>query len=1654
VPQDLTRETKYAEHTEPGGSNYRELLLRLPAPEGEPGDVTLAGEENGGTPANLVYPEGTFVTGHWAEPNVVAHLRVKDDVSANGERILRVEEIQSDWHQGGKTRGYSPETGGVPDGPMKDSWHEFALKRVLQMAVEEGYDRVEIVGGDRQAARYDLSKQIDHISFNRLNRGEADERVAIIAVAKNKDRVIDKDLRPDELREAVGEELAQRILDQPAGRGELSGLDLMVGGKGMKAFYDEKIPGFLNRYLKPFGVKVEASELGHSVRITPELAESVLSKGQPLYQDGMGQAKASVEFLADNRAIIRALENPDVSSAIHELGHVFRRDLEGPDLAIAEEWAGVRDGKWGVESEEKFTRGFERYMRDGQAPTEGLRGVFEQFKTWLTDIYRSLKGSPVDVQISPEMRQVFDRLLGGETQQTSAEAPTVPIGAVKPAAPEAPAAAPAAPPSRPPTKPPKLNRVWKAGVNSGEVVFASETQRDLFDIGAELRRSMTIRGKTSDRPARDIAPLIDELATRLKVSPEKVRQMALGVRADVSAQMKGMRNGDARTVTDQSSVDGIEEQLRKRLEDTVGVAELPIPGAGVTVTVGGASRTGGPDGPGASAAPDVRFAPEQEQAYQASKALGPKESTWSRVKDIAASAWHKATRPYEHLERGARHAEFFEDLKELEVRRGVASDKAIANMKGLLAGFSKEQYDLFNRKVVLDDLAEELARREARNAGSGKLFPDVDPASTDLAFKFDPATLAEAKKRVDAAVAADPRVAESIGLRKALWRKVTDDYLAAARDAIGFEPPMNRQNYFRNIVLDNLDAKRTQAVFQDAIGFHATTNDPFTKRREATNRNYLSDYVRAEHEALSLMLQRTREFEILRDIERRYNIGSELRATHHGSWQDHIPEGYVAWQPKPGRQFYEALTVPETYMRELMIQGSDPRAAIPVDELQKVLAAGRKNHEWVVPEEIAKTLDDLEADPQVVGVRKAVRLWKKFMLQGPHRFVKYNIRNVSGDADGLLAANPKAVAEVPAAAKDLYNFLYRGGAPSKELKRWVELGGMQDLFRGAELGTDVAGLKQFRHFFDKKPLAEYADPRSWMKAYNDAVGGASDAREALLRYAMFRQYRGEMARNPEGRPDSFGASLPDEVMAIADLDRRAHRMSNDALGAYNELTVMGKYLRDTAWPFWSWNEVNVKRYKRLIQNAFRDSETVEDYGRSALKTAGLAARRSPAIAYRVGKAAAQMSILSAGLAAYNLAFWSDEEADLPADVRKRPHIVLGRDEKGNVLYFDRMGAVGDALEWFGKYDDQKAVVQSYLDGKLSWYEAIGVAAKNAGFEATNKIVQGLGPAKTVAELGFGQQLYPSIDRPRPIRDKAGFLIEGLGFGPEYRAVMGRPDRGLERAAADQFYYQIDPNEAAYGDIRSLAAKFDEQLSGPKPKVSREPTPAANALYYYKQSLRYGDAEAAERYLNEFASLTLGREVSDRGTLTAEENKRLTKSLTAAVASADPLYGLEPEERAEFIASLSPRDRQQLEKAQKFWRETMMRDDAGFDDIDPRDFEMDPYGLMPKRRSRGEAGPRLSSAAESVYRQADPVVRAAIDFDLRPPTARQRKGEKPSQFSSRTVRTKEVWREAVRTYAPSYLDLPADQRVARRAEFEAQIKAYVDARIDAEFPSRQ
>lgn len=140
--------------------------------------------------------------------------------------------------------------------------------------------------------------------------------------------------------------------------------------------------------------------------------------------------KGAVKFLADRKAILVALTKPDVSTVMHEIGHVFRQQLppevnailsdhydlpvdylKMPPRAVEVALENQPDlFKKLVAAEEDFARQFERWLRDGETVHAPLQKVFVALRDWFSEIYKSLKGSPIEKDIHPKLRDIFERL--------------------------------------------------------------------------------------------------------------------------------------------------------------------------------------------------------------------------------------------------------------------------------------------------------------------------------------------------------------------------------------------------------------------------------------------------------------------------------------------------------------------------------------------------------------------------------------------------------------------------------------------------------------------------------------------------------------------------------------------------------------------------------------------------------------------------------------------------------------------------------------------------------------------------------------------------------------------------------------------------------------------------------------------------------------------------------------------------------------------------------------------------------------------------------------------------------------------------------------------------------------------------------------------
>lgn len=126
---------KWEQFSLPGGDDYRELLIQLD-------DWPL-----------------TYHPRHFRTRNVLAHVRSSIRLTADGRRVLFLDEVQSDWHADlhAQARGVATDakTAKVAEAPFARDWPLLTLKIMLWWAQRSGADGLSWSSADLQEARWD-----------------------------------------------------------------------------------------------------------------------------------------------------------------------------------------------------------------------------------------------------------------------------------------------------------------------------------------------------------------------------------------------------------------------------------------------------------------------------------------------------------------------------------------------------------------------------------------------------------------------------------------------------------------------------------------------------------------------------------------------------------------------------------------------------------------------------------------------------------------------------------------------------------------------------------------------------------------------------------------------------------------------------------------------------------------------------------------------------------------------------------------------------------------------------------------------------------------------------------------------------------------------------------------------------------------------------------------------------------------------------------------------------------------------------------------------------------------------------------------------------------------------------------------------------------
>lgn len=274
-----------------------------------------------------------FKSSHFDEPNILVHLRMNTRTDVDGNKVLFLEEVQSDWGQKGKKEGFGINdaerlklsnrrveienkgksataeeqaewldivnnkltTSILPTAPFvtdTNAWTKLGLKTALKEAVAQGADKLAWTTGEQQNDRYDLSKSVKRVDFIKVG----EDRYKYEALDLNSKRIAFDDNGTTSLKDIesmFGKDIAEKVKADKKGDLRLEGDGLKVGGKGMKGFYGSPKDGSLGIVggvaEKLFGQKLGTIEINKGTDdFTKDEALKLLNQGEKIYTYNRG----------------------------------------------------------------------------------------------------------------------------------------------------------------------------------------------------------------------------------------------------------------------------------------------------------------------------------------------------------------------------------------------------------------------------------------------------------------------------------------------------------------------------------------------------------------------------------------------------------------------------------------------------------------------------------------------------------------------------------------------------------------------------------------------------------------------------------------------------------------------------------------------------------------------------------------------------------------------------------------------------------------------------------------------------------------------------------------------------------------------------------------------------------------------------------------------------------------------------------------------------------------------------------------------------------------------------------------------------------------------------------------------------------------------
>ena len=276
----------------------------------------------------------------------------------------------------------------------KNDLHGFPEDKKFLQHIKDFLQEADKVTTDYFEAKPARKVTFDEFSGAVIPKGTSEETVNFLESQGIVVREYDQDVEGD--REAKAKELSQKL----------------------NVYFQNKYQGSYDRNANV----IELFDGANESTVIHEGAHMFLSMLENMSQ--MSEENVATYFNGDTAKARAALKGMQGDLSTIRSWTAFSEDhlseykgtiLEKEFTKYAED---IRAGKAGAMErwmQERFARGFEKYLMEGSAPTKEMQGVFRRFKKWLTDIYKTAKNLG-NVELTPEIKDIFDRMISTEAE--------------------------------------------------------------------------------------------------------------------------------------------------------------------------------------------------------------------------------------------------------------------------------------------------------------------------------------------------------------------------------------------------------------------------------------------------------------------------------------------------------------------------------------------------------------------------------------------------------------------------------------------------------------------------------------------------------------------------------------------------------------------------------------------------------------------------------------------------------------------------------------------------------------------------------------------------------------------------------------------------------------------------------------------------------------------------------------------------------------------------------------------------------------------------------------------------------------------------------------------------------------------------------------